>query len=97
MHFCVMSLLRIKILKKSRKPVLSNREKRESLSIKDTKESDKPVKEDSNSTDEDSSSKASEEVHSIKVPEKDVKVVGKIDLDSLNQKSKRREIRRKYI
>ena len=75
-------------LKEKSKAVLSNREKRESLSIKDTKESDKPVKEDSNSTDEDLNSKAREEVHSIKVPEKDVKVVGKIDLDSLNQKSK---------
>ena len=75
-------------LKEKSKAVLSNREKRESLSIKDTKKTDKPAKEDSNSTDEDSSSKAREEVHSIKVPEKDVKVVGKIDLDSLNQKSK---------
>ena len=87
MHFCVMSLLDQDLKEKS-KAVLSNRERRESLSIKDAKESDKPLKEDSNSTYEDSSSKAREEVHSIKVPEKDVKVVGKIDLDSLNQKSK---------
>ena len=75
-------------LKEKSKAVLSNREKRESLSLKDTKESDKPLEEDSNTTDEESNTKIIEEVHSIKIPEKDVKVVGKINLDSLNQKSK---------
>ena len=70
-------------LKEKSKVVVTSREKRESLSIKDTKDQEptkeviEPVKEEP------------EEVPTMPkiVPEKDLKVVGKIDLDALKKKS----------
>jgi translation initiation factor IF-2 len=93
-------------LKEKSKVVLSNREKRESLSIKDTKdpepvkedpepvkEDPEPVKEDPEPVKEDPepAQKAPEEVKTPEpkiAPEKDLKVVGKIDLDALKKKPK---------
>ncbi len=72
-------------LKEKSKVFLSNREKRESLSIKDTKEPE-PTK-----VDPESVKSESEEVKDPKTkvaPEKDLKVVGKIDLDALKKKPK---------
>ena len=72
-------------LKEKSKVALVNREKRESLSIKDTKEPD-PVNEEPEVV--------KEEPQEIKppepkiIPEKDLKVVGKIDLDALKKKPK---------
>ena len=75
-------------LKEKSKGVLSHREKRESLSIEDSKELDEAPKEETEIVSSDSKPTAPEDVPSVKVPEKDLKVVGKIDLDALNQKSK---------
>jgi len=72
-------------LKEKSKVFLSNREKRESLSIKDTKEPE-PAK-----VDPEPVKSESEEVKDPKTkvaPEKDLKVVGKIDLDALKKKPK---------
>ncbi len=72
-------------LKEKSKVFLSNREKRESLSIKDTKEPE-PTK-----VDPEPVKSESEEVKDPKTkvaPEKDLKVVGKIDLDALKKKPK---------
>jgi translation initiation factor IF-2 len=79
-------------LKEKSKVVLSNREKRESLSIKDTKDP-QPVKEDPEPVKEDPepAQKAPEEARTPEpkiAPEKDLKVVGKIDLDALKKKPK---------
>ena len=72
-------------LKEKSKVVLSNREKRESLSIEDTKEPE-PVK------DQPEPLKEEPEEEKIPVPkvspEKDLKVVGKIDLEALKKKPK---------
>ena len=72
-------------LKEKSKVFLSNREKRESLSIKDTKDPE-PTK-----VDPEPVKSESEEVKDPKAkvaPEKDLKVVGKIDLDALKKKPK---------
>ena len=72
-------------LKEKSKVFLSNREKRESLSIKDTKDPE-PTK-----VDPEPVKSESEEVKDPKTkvaPEKDLKVVGKIDLDALKKKPK---------
>ena len=77
-------------LKEKSKVVLSNREKRESLSIKDTKDPEpvkehpEPIKEDPEPVKEvpEPAQKAPEEVKTPEpkmTPEKDLKVVGKID------------------
>jgi translation initiation factor IF-2 len=76
-------------LKEKSKGVSNHREKRESLSIEDSKapEEEAPKEEPTSPPLEEKVSKT-EEIASIQVPEKDLKVVGKIDLDALNQKAK---------
>lgn len=76
-------------LKEKSKEVSTHREKRESLSIEDSKApEEEPSKEETVSSPPQETVSKTEEVTSVKVPEKDLKVVGKIDLDALNQKTK---------
>lgn len=76
-------------LKEKSKEVSTHREKRESLSIEDSKTpEEEPSKEETVSSPPEETVSKTEEVTSVKVPEKDLKVVGKIDLDALNQKTK---------
>ena len=76
-------------LKEKSKEVSTHREKRESLSIEDSKTpEEEPSKEETVSSPPQETVSKTEEVTSVKVPEKDLKVVGKIDLDALNQKTK---------
>ena len=76
-------------LKEKSKEVSTHREKRESLSIEDSKApEEEPSKEETVSFPPEETVSKTEEVTSVKVPEKDLKVVGKIDLDALNQKTK---------
>lgn len=76
-------------LKEKSKEVSSHREKRESLSIEDSKTPEaEPTKEETEPSPPVETVSKTEELSSIKIPEKDLKVVGKIDLDALNQKTK---------
>ena len=76
-------------LKEKSKEVSTHREKRESLSIEDSKApQEEPSKEETVSSPPEETVSKTEDVTSVKVPEKDLKVVGKIDLDALNQKTK---------
>ena len=76
-------------LKEKSKEVSTHREKRESLSIEDSKApEEEPSKEETVSFPPEETVSKTEDVTSVKVPEKDLKVVGKIDLDALNQKTK---------
>ncbi|MDO7613813.1 MAG: translation initiation factor IF-2, partial [Crocinitomicaceae bacterium] len=76
-------------LKEKSKGVSNHREKRESLSIEDSKtpEDETPKEEPAPAPVAEKTSQT-EEITPITVPEKDLKVVGKIDLDALNQKTK---------
>ena len=92
MSYCVMNLPRIRILKRKSKEVSNHREKRESLSIDDSKTpEDEPVQKEEPTpprVEEEIEVAPPKEVPVVKVPEKDLKVVGKIDLDAINQKTK---------
>ena len=79
------------VLKEKSKGVSNHREKRESLSIEDSKVPESNVQnvETEAAIEEPKPVVAVEqEIPAVKVPEKDVKIVGKIDLEALNQKTK---------
>ena len=76
-------------LKEKSKGVLSHREKRESLSIEDSKTVEEPEKIVEPAINiEEIKRQVKEETSLVKKPEKDLKVVGKIDLEALNKKPK---------
>jgi len=76
-------------LKEKSKGVTSSREKRESLSIEDSKTVEEPEVPVEPSIDIDEIKRqVKEDPSPTETPEKDLKVVGKIDLDSLHQKPK---------
>jgi translation initiation factor IF-2 len=78
-------------LKEKSKGVLTNREKRESLSIEDTKKEEPPVvKEEPHLNVEEIKRKVAEEEAPVK-PEAGLKVVGNIDLNALKPKKKAEE------
>lgn len=76
-------------LKEKSKGVLSHREKRESLSIEDSKTVEEPEKSVEPVINiEEIKRQVKEETSPVKTPERDLKVVGKIDLEALNKKPK---------
>ncbi len=73
-------------LKEKAKGVFSQREKRETLSIEDSKEEEELVDKESPAKTDEFKEELNKATITEKIPEKDLKVVGKIDLDAVNKK-----------